>query len=171
MSPSITPHTITCLTNAYLVLPDGTLTSSPSSIWIDPSTGKITRLQIDEWDSESPVYGATPTQRGRTFFAGGEAEGDVNFVDCGGRIVAPGLIDIQINGAFGVDFSDWQGDEERYRDGVERVARGLLQTGVTSFVPTIIVSPLCWGMIAPMLITQHATVTDPSNIPNPSPPP
>lgn len=48
--------------------------------------------------------------------------------------IAPGLIDLQINGAYGSDFSN---------DGrtVAQVAKRLPETGVTSFLPTIITSP------------------------------
>ncbi len=84
---------------------------------------------------------------------------DVEIIDLDGKIIAPGLIDIQINGAFGVDFSEWNGDEVQYRKGVERVARGLLQTGVTSFVPTIIVST--W--VPHLLFLRHAPLPSYSN--------
>jgi N-acetylglucosamine-6-phosphate deacetylase len=56
-------------------------------------------------------------------------------MDAGGRILVPGLIDLQLNGAFGHDFTAdpatiWQ------------VAAGLPRYGVTAFLPTIITSPL-----------------------------
>ena len=55
-------------------------------------------------------------------------------IDVNGLLVAPGLIDIQINGGFGLDFtadptSMWE------------VGRQLPATGVTSFLPTVITSP------------------------------
>jgi N-acetylglucosamine-6-phosphate deacetylase len=139
MSPSIAYDmlptrrtTITCLTNAYLVLPDGSLTSHPSSIWVDEVTGKITRIQPYVVDPPSPRCGDDEDDNE-------DASANVRLIDMNGAIVGPGLIDVQINGAFGVDFSEWNGDDEEYRRKVEQVARGLLQTGVTSFVPTIIV--------------------------------
>lgn len=49
--------------------------------------------------------------------------------------IAPGLIDLQINGAFGCDFT---GDSKS----VAEVAAQLPSTGVTAFLPTIITSPL-----------------------------
>ncbi|HEV2343815.1 MAG TPA: N-acetylglucosamine-6-phosphate deacetylase [Actinocrinis sp.] len=51
-------------------------------------------------------------------------------------ILTAGLVDIQINGAFGVDFC--AADD----DGWDRVASALTGTGVTSFQPTYITAPL-----------------------------
>ncbi len=51
-------------------------------------------------------------------------------------VLAPGLIDIQINGAYGHDFA------EADADGWHEVARRLPETGVTGFVPTIITAPI-----------------------------
>ena len=48
--------------------------------------------------------------------------------------ILPGLVDIQLNGAFGVDFSDPHAD-------LPAAARSLPSTGVTAFVPTIVSSP------------------------------
>ncbi|KAM9745014.1 N-acetylglucosamine-6-phosphate deacetylase-like [Menidia menidia] len=59
-------------------------------------------------------------------------------VDCGGRIVAPGFIDVQINGGYGVDFSL---PSEDLGSGLSLVSRRLLQHGVTSFCPTLVTSP------------------------------
>jgi N-acetylglucosamine-6-phosphate deacetylase len=47
-------------------------------------------------------------------------------------ILAPGLIDAQINGAFSVDFADADADD------VRGVAERMLSTGVTAMVPTFI---------------------------------
>ncbi|KAF3818871.1 hypothetical protein GH733_012288 [Mirounga leonina] len=83
--------------------------------------------------------------------------------DCGGCILAPGFIDVQINGAaygsgwgpregalgtvrpsslavggFGVDFSQ---ATEDVGSGVALVARRILSHGVTSFCPTLVTSP------------------------------
>ena len=49
-------------------------------------------------------------------------------------VLAPGLIDLQVNGCFGTDFAtddDWSG-----------AVRRLPETGVTSFLPTFITAPL-----------------------------
>jgi N-acetylglucosamine-6-phosphate deacetylase len=48
--------------------------------------------------------------------------------------IVPGLLDIQINGAFGDDFADASAD-------LGPIARGLPRFGVTGFVPTIVTSP------------------------------
>ena len=84
-------------------------------------------------------------------------------VDCRGLIVAPGYIDVQINGAFGVDFTapgwgveagvrgerkeggmgagkDAEVDGEVVERGLTTVAVGLLRHGVTAFCPTVITS-------------------------------
>ncbi|KAL4230192.1 putative N-acetylglucosamine-6-phosphate deacetylase [Mactra antiquata] len=65
-----------------------------------------------------------------------QAYADVQ-IDCKGCIIAPGYIDVQINGAFGVDFSE----TDDVISGIQKVAKGLLEHGVTSFCPTIITSP------------------------------
>ncbi|XP_034490905.1 N-acetylglucosamine-6-phosphate deacetylase [Drosophila innubila] len=59
-------------------------------------------------------------------------------IDCGGAIIAPGYIDVQINGGYGVDFSY---DKDTTEAGVTKVARGLVKCGVTSFCPTLVTSP------------------------------
>ena len=73
-----------------------------------------------------------------------EAPGDTGVADPGdarvmrapeGGVIAPGLIDIQVNGAFGYDFT-------LHPDTIPDVARGFVRHGVTSFLPTIITAPL-----------------------------
>ncbi|ELR62948.1 Putative N-acetylglucosamine-6-phosphate deacetylase, partial [Bos mutus] len=59
--------------------------------------------------------------------------------DCGGCSLSPGFIDVQINGGFGVDFSQ---ASEDVGSGVALVARRILSHGVTSFCPTLVTSPL-----------------------------
>jgi len=53
-----------------------------------------------------------------------------------GRIAAPGFIDLQVNGFGGVDFLD--ADSDGYRTAGD----ALLETGVTSFLPTLITAPV-----------------------------
>lgn len=61
---------------------------------------------------------------------------NVDIVECCGNILAPGFIDVQLNGAFGVDFSSLELSEEQ----VQLVSERLPIYGVTSFCPTIISS-------------------------------
>src|SRR5512140_1392394 len=50
----------------------------------------------------------------------------------------PGLVDLQVNGFAGVDFTDPALDAERLRTAVAAIET----TGVTRFLPTLITSPL-----------------------------
>jgi N-acetylglucosamine-6-phosphate deacetylase len=61
------------------------------------------------------------------------AESDI--LDGGGLIATPGWIDIQLNGAFGFDFT-------ANPDSIWQAAAELLKFGTTSILPTIITSPL-----------------------------
>jgi N-acetylglucosamine-6-phosphate deacetylase len=56
-------------------------------------------------------------------------------IDATGLLLVPGFIDLQLNGAFGADFTANPG-------AIWPVAAGLPRYGVTSFLPTIITSPL-----------------------------
>lgn len=59
-------------------------------------------------------------------------------VDLGGRILSPGFIDTQLNGAYGFDFSVTPNEDgTAYGKGVLRVNRSLVATGVTSYLPTM----------------------------------
>ncbi|TKS91232.1 N-acetylglucosamine-6-phosphate deacetylase [Collichthys lucidus] len=59
-------------------------------------------------------------------------------VDCEGSIIAPGFIDVQINGGYGIDFSQ---PSEDVGSGLSFVAKKILEHGVTSFCPTLVTSP------------------------------
>ena len=50
-------------------------------------------------------------------------------------IAVPGFVDLQVNGFGGVDFLETDGD------GYRRAGEALLETGVTSFLPTLITAP------------------------------
>src|SRR5215475_12757456 len=54
----------------------------------------------------------------------------------GSGYIVPGLIDLQVNGYFGVDLA------EPDADGWRRVVRRLPETGTTAFLPTFITAPL-----------------------------
>ncbi len=56
-------------------------------------------------------------------------------LDAGGNIVSSGFIELQINGAFGQDFT-------LDPDSIWQVGRELTRFGVTTFLPTVITSPL-----------------------------
>src|SRR5665647_1196056 len=67
------------------------------------------------------------------------AEGDLDVpgateLDAKGQYIAPGLIDIQINGFLGVDFSDQNLTIEELRS----ATKALWKVGVTTFLPTVI---------------------------------
>ncbi|KAK9534499.1 hypothetical protein VZT92_006940 [Zoarces viviparus] len=59
-------------------------------------------------------------------------------VNCEGSIIAPGFIDVQINGGYGIDFSQISEDVS---SGLSFVSKKILQHGVTSFCPTLVTSP------------------------------
>lgn len=66
---------------------------------------------------------------------GALAQGSGENIDATGLYLVPGLIDLQINGAFGQDFTTCP-------ECIWEVGRDLPRFGVTSFLPTIITSPL-----------------------------
>ncbi|EDP48897.1 hypothetical protein KXW98_009563 [Aspergillus fumigatus] len=100
-------------------------------VWIDSLSGKILK------DQEA-FYGLhlSPDE----------------VVDLGGRILAPGLIDVQLNGAQGFDFSVPQASKEEYNEGLRLVNKGLARTGVTSYLPTVVSStPEVYWKVLPSL--------------------
>ncbi|XP_031848829.1 N-acetylglucosamine-6-phosphate deacetylase [Nomia melanderi] len=59
-------------------------------------------------------------------------------IDCKGALISPGYIDLQINGGFGIDFTH---NVNNVEEGINKVAKKLLEFGVTSFCPTLVTSP------------------------------
>ena len=59
---------------------------------------------------------------------------DAEVVDAQGLLLAPGFIDLQLNGGFGQDFTE-------HPESLWHVASSLPRFGVTAFLPTIITSP------------------------------
>ena len=57
-----------------------------------------------------------------------------NFPRRASHRISPGFLDIQINGAYGFDFSVYEGDDEAYTDGLKTVTEKIVETGVTSYV-------------------------------------
>jgi len=65
----------------------------------------------------------------------GPAPGSIKSVDARGLYVSPGLIDLHIHGYLGEDVSDGSAR------GIRRIAEGLVQNGVTAFLPTTMTLP------------------------------
>jgi N-acetylglucosamine-6-phosphate deacetylase len=104
---------ITRLTNCRLLRGDALVWDD---IWLNSATGKIISSQEAFYDEH-----AFPDES----------------IDLGGRIVSPGFIDCQLNGAFGFNFSTATDDMEQYSKQVRRLNKQLAQTGVTSYIPTV----------------------------------
>ncbi|KAI0129581.1 N-acetylglucosamine-6-phosphate deacetylase [Xylariales sp. AK1849] len=84
-------------------------------LWVNSVTGKIIESQAAFYD-------------------------DLNLpdetVNLGGRILSPGFIECQLNGAFGFNFSTLC-ESAVYAKKIREVNKRLVQTGVTSYLPTI----------------------------------
>jgi N-acetylglucosamine-6-phosphate deacetylase len=66
----------------------------------------------------------------------GDRIADVGLASANGRgLATPGFIDLQVNGFAGVDFL------EADIDGYRRAGEGLLESGVTAYLPTLITAP------------------------------
>jgi N-acetylglucosamine-6-phosphate deacetylase len=104
---------ITKFTNCRLVKGDELV---EQDLWVSSATGKIVRSQ--------------------EVFYGSHAVPDIT-IDLGGRIISPGLIDVQLNGAFGFNFSSIPDDPLTYGKTLRQVNKSLVQTGVTSYLPTL----------------------------------
>ncbi|RUS69293.1 hypothetical protein EGW08_022942 [Elysia chlorotica] len=75
-------------------------------------------------------------------------------IDCGNLIIAPGLIDVQINGGYGYDFST----ESQVEEGIKKVSQAVLSRGVTSFCPTVITSaPHAYKQILPKIKKRNGS--------------
>ncbi|KAK0708339.1 family 9 carbohydrate esterase [Lasiosphaeris hirsuta] len=85
-------------------------------VWVSSTTGKILRSQATFYDDL-----IMPD----------------NTIDLKGRIVSPGFIECQLNGAFGFNFSTVLEDMSEYRKRVSDLNKRLVQTGVTSYIPTV----------------------------------
>ncbi|MEM9776303.1 MAG: N-acetylglucosamine-6-phosphate deacetylase, partial [Chloroflexota bacterium] len=69
-------------------------------------------------------------------------------IDAAGKYLAPGLIDLQLNGAFGYDFTQTP-------ETIWPVAARLPELGLTGFLPTIITSPLAKSNQAQQVLKQR----------------
>ena len=101
---------ITKLTNCRLYLNNKLI---PQDLYISSTTGKILDAQASFFSSHTQ-----PTETH----------------NLGGRIVAPGFLEVQINGGWGFDFSV---PSPRYADDLAMFSREVVKSGVTSYVPTI----------------------------------
>ncbi len=61
-------------------------------------------------------------------------------VELGGGWVSPGVVDLQLNGALGAEFSELAGDEGLAM--LERISRYLYTIGVSAWLPTLISVPV-----------------------------
>jgi N-acetylglucosamine-6-phosphate deacetylase len=102
-------------TNCYLV--NGGSELVYGDLWISSTSGKILNGQEILYEHRT-------------------APDDI--IDLGGRILSPGFIDVQLNGAYGFDFSVIPEDGAAgYGKGVQRVNKNLVRGGVTSYLPTV----------------------------------
>jgi N-acetylglucosamine-6-phosphate deacetylase len=104
---------ITKFTNCRLVKGDKLV---EQDLWVSSGSGKIVRSQ-EAFYGQHTVPDAT--------------------VDLGGRLISPGLIDVQLNGAFGFNFSQIPDDPLTYGKLLRQVNKSLVETGVTSYLPTL----------------------------------
>jgi hypothetical protein len=104
---------ITKFTNCRLVKGDKFVNQD---LWVSSTTGKIIHSQASFYDQ---------------FVVPDEV------VNLGGRIISPGLIECQLNGAYGFNFSTLLDDMSQYGKKIKALNRKLIQTGVTSYIPTI----------------------------------
>ncbi|KAK3402280.1 hypothetical protein B0T20DRAFT_459250 [Sordaria brevicollis] len=129
---------ITKLTNCRLVINDSLISSD---LFISSQTGKII----------SPSDSSTRTP-------------DIT-INLHNRIVSPGLIDCQLNGAFGFNFSSFTSSTE-YIKNIHHLNTKLIRTGVTSYLPTLTSQrPELYHSVLPHLGPLHpsTSVTPNSN--------
>ena len=82
----------------------------------------------------------------------GEGPAPAGAVDAGSALLAPGFIDLQVNGVGDVDFAS------AAVDGWRRAGRAQLEDGVTAFCPTLVTAPL--DEYAPALERARAARAD-----------
>lgn len=164
-------------TNGYLALPDGTV-SHPSPLPDAP----FHLFQRSSQAAKADLYVNAATgliiSDASEALASDDLSGRV--IDLDGNLLAPGLIDAQINGAYGVDFSElnteaFEGGEAEYANSLDEVAGRIVQTGCTSFVPTIMsvkeelygkvsgCSNAQWSVANPQLLTLLRPRSTPGN--------
>ncbi|KAF9553030.1 Metallo-dependent hydrolase [Agrocybe pediades] len=129
-----------CFTNCLLPQEDGSLVER--DLWVDETTGLILDAQ-------------------KTFYL--RRDRPEKIIDVDGNILSPGLLDIQLNGAYNFDFSVYENDDEAYRQGLHMIAERIVETGVTSLLPTIItqersIYPKVLSLLKPFSTPTSATL-------------
>lgn len=104
---------MTKFTNCRLVVGDELVWQD---LWVSSESGKVVH-------SQEAFYGQNAVPD--------------NTIDLGGRIISPGLIDVQLNGAFGFNFSTIPEEPSSYGKLLRQMNKLLVQTGVTSYLPTV----------------------------------
>lgn len=113
LSPTRARNGLTKFTNCRLLKGDKLV---EEDLWVSSLTGKIIHSQASFYD---------------------ELNLPDEVIDLGGRILAPGMIECQLNGAFGFNFSTVLEQDHLYGEKVGELNQLLVQTGVTSYVPTV----------------------------------
>ncbi|EMC92712.1 carbohydrate esterase family 9 protein [Baudoinia panamericana UAMH 10762] len=113
LSPERPRTGVTRLTGGRLVKGDRLV---EEDLWISSVTGRILRSQEVFYE-----HFVIPDET----------------IDLKNKILCPGFIDVQFNGAFGFDFSTVPEDLTDYQKGLKRFNRHLVRTGVTSYLPTL----------------------------------
>ena len=130
---------LTLLHNARILQRDGSLLHG--SLTVDQTSGRIVEICLDSNGHETHEENLTIDQS------------KVQVIDCKNHIISPGFIDIQLNGAYGIDFSNADESSEGLKvDDMFEVAHKLLTTGCTSFCPTMVSSsPETYRRIIPLM--------------------
>lgn len=116
---------ITRFTNGLLLSDNGLV---EGDLLVDGQTGKILRPQSAFYESH-----LTPSAT----------------IDLDGKIISPGFIDVQLNGAYDFDFSVPSG---MYAERLRATNRALVQSGVTSYLPSVTSSkPEVYRAVLPYL--------------------
>ena len=95
--------------------------------------GELRRADVTTLDGHIAVVDTDPAGSDST-----ESGGPHDVIDCEGLVIAPGFIDLQCNGAAGLDLTAGVADGP---GAIEHVAAALPRFGVTSFLPTVVTSP------------------------------
>jgi N-acetylglucosamine-6-phosphate deacetylase len=113
-----------CLYNCSLA--EGGKLYPGAVVVVDRKSGKIVKVETDGSEAWTDVWG--------------QSADDTEVMDLDGAVLSAGFVEAQLNGAFGLDFSDsnyGDGSKEAFAIALNNVQRQLLRTGVTSYCPTL----------------------------------